>query len=97
MTKEELLHLGELARIRLTDEEVAGLQTETAAILEYVGKINEVVKDGALEKKVGPVFNVFREDEVTIEPGTYTEALLAEMPETEKNMLKVKKILNPDS
>lgn len=97
ITKEEILHLGELARIKLTDEEVEKFHTEVGAILDYVSAIDEVVKEGALEKKVGPVFNVFREDEITNEPGSYTEDILREMPERDGQYLKVKKILNPDS
>lgn len=97
MTKEEIQHLGTLARIKLTDAEVEKLSGEFSAILEYVSTINDVVKDGSLEKKVGPVFNVFREDEVSNEPGSYTEALLSEMPEKDGRYLKVKKILNPES
>lgn len=97
MTKEEILHLGELARIRLTDDEVQKLQGDITNILEYVGVVNDVVTDAALEKKVGVVHNVFREDEITNEPGAYTQVLLAEMPETKGKFLKVKKILNPDA
>lgn len=96
MTKEEILHLGELARIRLSDEKVEKLQEEITNILEYVGVVDDVVTDAALEKKVGVVHNVFREDEITNEPGSYTDALLAEMPETQGKFLKVKKILNPE-
>lgn len=97
MTRDEILHLGTLARIKLSDEEVEKLSTEFDAILEYVGAINEVVKEGALEKKVGVVYNVFREDEITNEPNTYTHNILSEMPETSGRYLKVKKILNPDA
>lgn len=97
ITKEEILHLGELSRIKLTDEEVEQFRGEIDAILEYVSTIDEVVKEGALEKKVGAVYNVFREDEVTNEPGSYTEDLLSEMPERDGQYLTVKKILNPDA
>ena len=96
MTKEEILHLGELARIRLSEEKVEKLQGEITNILEYVGVVDDVVTDAALEKKVGVVHNVFREDEITNEPGAYTDVLLAEMPETQGTFLKVKKILNPE-
>lgn len=96
MTKEEILHLGTLARIKLTDAEVEQFQKEISDILGYVGTIDEVVSEGALEKKVGAVYNVFREDEVTNEPGQCTEDLLREMPETQGQYLKVKKILKQD-
>lgn len=94
MTKEEILHLGRLSRIELTDEEVAKFNTEITAILEYVSAINEISGDAALTKHVGARFNVFRKDEVTNEPGSYTDDLLAEMPETDGRYMKVKKILD---
>lgn len=97
ITKDEILHLGGLARIKLSDNEVEKLSGEIESILSYVSAVNDVVKDGALEKKVGAVFNVFREDEVTNEPGEFTEAILEEMPERDGRYLKVKKILNPDT
>jgi aspartyl/glutamyl-tRNA(Asn/Gln) amidotransferase C subunit len=97
MTKEEILHLGTLARIKLTDSEIVQLQEETTSILEYVSAIDAQVQDGALLKEVGAVHNVFREDVVTCEPGEFTEAMLNEMPDRDGPYLRVKKILNPDA
>jgi len=96
ITKAQVQHLGELARIRLDETDVAALQEEMSAIVDYVSRIDAVVKAGALEKKVGAVYNVFREDEVTCESGAYTDALSNEMPERDGPYLRVKKILNPD-
>lgn len=96
ITKEQVQHLGDLARIRLDENEIEQLQSEMSEILEYVSRIDAVVKEGALEKTVGAVYNVFREDEVTNEPGSYTQKLLEEMPEHDEKYLKVKKILNTD-
>lgn len=97
MTKEEILHLGTLSRIRLNSDEVDKLHTEIEEILEYVGKVDEIVGDVELTKKVGPVHNVFREDEVTNTPGSLTDDLVDSFPESEGQYLKVKKILNPDA
>lgn len=97
MDKAQIEHLGTLSRIKLTAEEVEKLEKEIGSILEYVSVINEVVADAHLEKKVGPVHNVFREDEVTVEADEYTDAIVAEFPEKKGRFLKVKKILNPDS
>jgi aspartyl-tRNA(Asn)/glutamyl-tRNA(Gln) amidotransferase subunit C len=96
MTKEEVLHLGNLARIKLSEAEVEKFQKEIGDILNYVSTINDVVKDGALDKKVGAVHNVFREDKVTNEPESFTQDLLDEMPDRDGRYLKVKKILNQD-
>ena len=95
MTKEEILHLGHLARIRLSEAEVEQFNGEITEILEYVSVINEIVGDVEL-KQVGPRYNVFREDVITNEPNSYTEDLLKEMPETEGRFMKVKKILKND-
>lgn len=97
MTKEEILHLGELARIKLSDEEVSQFTTEIDAVLAYVSQINEIVADSEVTQVVGPVHNVFRDDVITNEPGEFSEAILAEMPKTDGVFLQVKKILNSGS
>lgn len=97
MTKEEILHLGTLARIKLDDTEVDKFKGEIDSILAYVGQVNQIVSDTELKKEVGPVHNVFREDEITNEPGSYSEDLITAFPQRENGYLKVKKILNPDN
>ena len=96
MTKEEVLHLSDLARIKLTDAEVTEFNTEIDAILGYVSIIDDIVADGSLAKVVGPIHNVFREDEVTNEPSSHTADLVAEFPDKKDNYLHVKKILNTE-
>lgn len=97
MTKEEILHLADLARIKINDEEVVKFQGEIESILNYVSQVNKIVADTTLEKVPGPVHNVFREDEVTNEPGSHTEKLVEAFPDRKGNLLRVQKILNPDS
>lgn len=97
MTKEEVLHLGTLARIKLSSEEAEEFKEEISGILSYVGAVNEIVADNGITKEVGARFNVFREDTVTNVPGAYAEELLNEMPERNGRYLSVKKILNPDT
>jgi len=96
MTKEEILKLGSMARIAISDDEATSLGKDIESVLEYVGVINEITAEGGVTKKVGAVYNVFREDAVTVEPGSHTEALLAEAPSIKKGRLEVKKILNTD-
>lgn len=93
MTREEILHLGSLARIRMSETEADQLNTEINAILEYVSEIDALVDAAALQKQVGPVYNVFREDEVTNTPEEHTEALLEAMPERSGRFMRVQKIL----
>ena len=97
MTKEEILHLGTLARIKLTDVEAEKLNANIDDILAYVSMLDDIVADySALTKQVGPVHNVFREDEVTNEPSSHTADLVAEFPDKQGNHLRVKKILSTD-
>ena len=42
LTKEEVLHVAELARIAVTDEEIKKYQVELKQLLDDVEKINEV-------------------------------------------------------
>jgi aspartyl/glutamyl-tRNA(Asn/Gln) amidotransferase C subunit len=95
MEKADILHLGRLARITIYDAEVAGLQRDITAVLDYVSVVNQIATEGVV-KAPGAVHNVFRGDVVTTTAGEYTEALLAEMPAHERTMLVVKKILSND-
>lgn len=97
MTKEEILHLGNLSRIKMTDSEAEAFKTEIDSILKYVSAVDELVDKGDLSKEPGPVFNVFRDDVVTNEPGSYTRDIVAAFPLRQGDHLSVKKILNPDS
>jgi aspartyl-tRNA(Asn)/glutamyl-tRNA(Gln) amidotransferase subunit C len=96
MEKKDILHLANLARIRISEEEAGSLATDIESVLAYVSDVNTIAADANLTKKVGVVHNVFRKDEVTNEPGSYTDALLAEAPEVKGRHLKVKKILQID-
>ncbi len=93
ITPDEVRHLAALARISITDEEVAVFVKEIDAILSYVGKVKDLAAQASSEPEFSPRVNVFRKDEVTNQPDQYTEALLREMPSTEGRFLKVKKII----
>lgn len=93
MEKEDIIRLGHLARIKINDNEVEALQHDITAVLAYVSVVNEIASQGE-QKAPGALHNVFREDVATNEPGSYTEAILAEAPQVERSMLVVKKILN---
>jgi aspartyl-tRNA(Asn)/glutamyl-tRNA(Gln) amidotransferase subunit C len=96
MKKEEVEHLAMLSRIKLEPEEVTGFSGEISEILEYVGKIKELTVEGTGQPVLTPRYNVFREDEVTNEPGSYSEDLIEAMPSKRGRHLVVKKILSHD-
>lgn len=93
MTKEEILHLADLARIELTPEEVERFTQEFSAILDYVTQIKALTAEVRSEPSVGVVHNIFREDEHPHEGDRYTEDLLDASPSRHGRYVKVKKIL----
>ena len=97
MTKEDILQLSNLSRVKMSDEEVTKFQTEIESILEYVCAVDRIVSDLELEKVPGVVKNVMREDVVVEKSKEDREALVSAFPEKVGDYLKVKKILNPDS
>lgn len=96
MEQKDIMHLANLARIRISDEEATSLSKDVESVLSYVSTINDITADASLTKKVGARYNVFRDDVVKNEADAYTEALLREAPKTEGRYLKVKKILQTD-
>ena len=95
MTKEEILHLGKLSRIALSDEEVEEFTQSLDSILSYVGVVREIAADGAAGPLLGARYNVLRPDAVTEPGGLHSDTLLSAMPKTDGRFLSVKKILNP--
>jgi aspartyl-tRNA(Asn)/glutamyl-tRNA(Gln) amidotransferase subunit C len=94
MNREDISHLATLSRIALTEEELSKLEGELSSIVSYVAVISDLASDTTdSAPEVGPLHNVFRPDTVTNDVGQHTNALLAEMPQTEGAFLKVKKIL----
>ncbi|MCF7815742.1 MAG: Asp-tRNA(Asn)/Glu-tRNA(Gln) amidotransferase subunit GatC [Candidatus Pacebacteria bacterium] len=93
MKREDIEHLAKLSRIAVTDAEADDLAKDITSILGYVGEIEEITSSSEIEKKVGPLFNVMREDENPHESGLFTEDLLNLVPERDGPYVKVKKII----
>jgi aspartyl-tRNA(Asn)/glutamyl-tRNA(Gln) amidotransferase subunit C len=94
MNKDEVLKLGKLARIDMTDAEAEKLSAEFESILGYVAEVKNVSgSHSELSKDDMPLRNVMREDGEPHESGIYTEKIIGEMPAAEGGYLKVKKIL----
>jgi aspartyl-tRNA(Asn)/glutamyl-tRNA(Gln) amidotransferase subunit C len=62
--RDEVLHVAQLARLRLSDEEVERMASELSGILEHVEHISELDLDGVEPTShVIAIENVFRADE----------------------------------
>lgn len=95
MKQEDVTHLANLARIAVSDEEASALAEDITSILGYVSEIEKITGTGGVEKSVGALYNVVRDDENPHESGIYTEDLLALAPLRDGQYIKVKKII-PD-
>jgi aspartyl-tRNA(Asn)/glutamyl-tRNA(Gln) amidotransferase subunit C len=85
--------LAKLARIELTTEEKERLLKEVDPILGYVAQLKEVVSTVGEAKVAGDLRNVTREDTNPTKSDTNTKDIVAAMPDSQGNYLKVKKIL----
>lgn len=92
MQIEDIKKLADLARLDMTEGEMADLANEFDPIIAYVEHIKEA--SGTLTHDTQHVqTNVVREDIVTNKSGEYTENIVANMPDTKDGYLKVKQIL----
>lgn len=96
MTKDEVIHLSNLSRITLSEKEMDTFPSEIAAIVDYVGVVKNIVGNEQSVTGVGARYNVLRADEVTHEPGSYTETLLEAAPRRQNEYVVVNKILQQD-
>lgn len=90
-TVDDLNNLSLLARITVQEAEKEKMVADMQAILGYVSEINAV--GGDMESVKPTHYNVVREDVVTYESGSHTEALLREAPATEDGYVKVAQVL----
>lgn len=91
-TREQIDHLGDLARIALSDDEVERLQKELNVIAESIQKVQEVAsEDVPPTANPVPLVAHLRED-VAVTPLSQEEAL-AGAPRTESGMFVAPQIL----
>ena len=95
ITREEVAHLADLARIDLSDAELDHLAPQLAVILDSIKSISEVAaEDIPPTSHPMPITNVFREDEPR--PGLTAEEALAGAPEVEQQRFAVPRILGEE-
>lgn len=92
--KEEVQKLAELARLNVPEERLDTLVTEFDQVLAYVGQIETL--DAPVGAPYLPYTNVFREDVVLHEPGSFTKDIVDAFPKKRGNQLSVKKIISHD-
>jgi aspartyl-tRNA(Asn)/glutamyl-tRNA(Gln) amidotransferase subunit C len=93
LSRDDVLKLAKLSRLRLSEEEIEKFRVELSEIIDYVEQLDSVETSG-LEPtyQVTGLRNVFRLDEVK-DYGYKTEDLLKNAPSTQDGQFKVKRVL----
>lgn len=93
VSREELLHIANLASLNLKDEEVDNYLENLQEILSFANVVNNANVEG-LDVTIGAneAKNIFRKDEVVVFEDN--EALLQNAPEKERNMFKIPKVIS---
>ena len=96
ITRDEVAHLADLARIDLSDAELDHLAPQLSVILESVAAIQGVAGDDVPPTSHPvPLTNVFRDDE--LRPCLTPEEVLAGAPEVEDQRFRVPRILGEEA
>lgn len=93
VSREEILHIANLAQLELKEEEIEKYQTNLQEILNFANIVNNAPVEG-LDITIGAneSKNVFRKDEVKIFENI--EGLLENAPTQEQHMFKIPKVIN---
>ncbi|HET9500522.1 MAG TPA: Asp-tRNA(Asn)/Glu-tRNA(Gln) amidotransferase subunit GatC [Marmoricola sp.] len=95
ITRDEVRHLADLARIDLSDTELDHLAPQLSVILESIASISGATADDIPPTSHPlPLTNVFRADEVR--PGLTPEQALAAAPEVDQQRFAVPRILGDE-
>ena len=92
ITPEEVSHVANLARLKMSPEEVEAMARQLDGILTYVAKLNELDTEGITPTTHAiSIVNAFREDEV--KPSLDREKTLANGPQHNGEFFVVPKII----
>ena len=93
VSKEEILHIANLAQLTLEDNEIEEYMLHLQDILNFANIVNNAPVDG-LDITIGAneAKNVFRKDEIKIFEDN--ESLLQNAISKEQNMFKIPKVIN---
>lgn len=96
LTREDVLKIANLARLALTEEELAHYGAQLSAVLDYAARLNEVDLSGpdTAGAAAGPPdqrHNIFREDEIM--PSLPTEDALFNAAATADGQFLIQSVL----
>jgi len=91
LNKLEVEKIAKLSRLELTDVEKDVFADQLSAVLDYVGKLNEVNTENVpMTAQVTGLENVYRED--VIDQCEFQKELIKQASESEDNLIKTKSV-----
>ena len=91
ISKDDIEHVGKLARLRIEENQIAKFTQEIGAILDYVAELESAPTKGIEPiSQISGLKDIAREDE--IQKSILTEEALENAPQKENGFIKVKKI-----
>ena len=91
LSEDEVRHVAMLARLALTDDEVAALAPQLSQILEYAESVGEVATDVDPLTHPFPLRNVMRDDEPR--PSLPRDLVLSQAPDAQDDRFAVPRIV----
>ncbi|MDL1976673.1 MAG: Asp-tRNA(Asn)/Glu-tRNA(Gln) amidotransferase subunit GatC [Desulfobacteria bacterium] len=92
ITKQELAHVAELARLNLNEESVELFTKQLGDILAYMEKLNHLDTEGISPTSHAiSITNAFREDRV--KPSVSADVAVSNAPESENGAFTVPKVI----
>src|SRR5262245_54765860 len=92
ITRAEVEHVAQLARLALTEDEIVALTDDLGAILDHAAEVSALDTEGVPPTAPPvPLVNVFRADEAR--PGLARDEVLAQAPEAQDGRFRVPRIL----
>lgn len=91
VSKEEIMHIANLANLKIQDEEIENYLFNLQEILNYANIINKAPIEELENNTENEIGNVFRKDEIKVFEDN--KALLQNAPEKEDGMFKIPKVI----
>ncbi len=95
ITRDEVLHIAKLAKLKLTEEEVSLFQEQLGRLLDYFRQLEKLdTENVAPMKHILDVHNVFRADEPR--PSVPVSEALKNAPKRRDNYFEVPKVIEKE-
>ena len=92
ISKEEVLHVADLARLKLSDAEAEALTKDMESIIGFANKLNELDTEGVVPTAHAiPMSNAFRED--VVKESYDRDEILKNAPQAEDDGFAVPKVV----